>query len=48
MPFQKLKFAAVAAAVIGALASVIVIEAALFIDRKGIDDPVGAFSVHGI
>ena len=37
-----------AAAVIGALASVIVIEAALFIDRKGIDDPVGAIAVHGI
>jgi Amt family ammonium transporter len=36
-----------AAAVIGAIAGVIVIESILFIERKGIDDPVGAISVHG-
>ncbi len=37
-----------AAALIGALASVIVIEAAMFIERKGVDDPVGAIAVHGV
>ncbi|MGE0000256.1 MAG: ammonium transporter [Ilumatobacteraceae bacterium] len=37
-----------AAALIGALAAVIVIEAAMFLERKGIDDPVGAVAVHGI
>jgi ammonium transporter, Amt family len=38
-----------AAAVIGTLAAVIVIEAIMFIDtRAKIDDPVGAISVHGI
>ena len=37
-----------AAAVIGALAAIIVIEAAMFIERKGIDDPVGAIAVHGV
>jgi ammonium transporter, Amt family len=37
-----------AAALIGLLAAIIVIEAALFIERKGIDDPVGAIAVHGI
>ena len=37
-----------AAAVIGALAAVLVIEAAFFIERKGIDDPVGAIAVHGV
>jgi len=37
-----------AAIVIGALAAVIVIEAAWFLDKKGIDDPVGAIAVHGI
>ena len=37
-----------AAALIGALAAVIVIEAAFFIERKGIDDPVGAIAVHGV
>ena len=37
-----------AAAVIGALAAVIVIEAAMFIENKGIDDPVGAIAVHGV
>lgn len=37
-----------AAAVIGALAAVIVVEMAWWLDRKGIDDPVGAVAVHGI
>jgi Amt family ammonium transporter len=37
-----------AAALIGAIAAVIVIEAAMFIERKGIDDPVGAIAVHGV
>jgi Amt family ammonium transporter len=37
-----------AAAVIGAIAAVIVIEAILLIERKGVDDPVGAISVHGV
>ena len=37
-----------AAAVIGGLAAIIVIEAAMFIERRGIDDPVGAIAVHGI
>jgi ammonium transporter, Amt family len=37
-----------AAAVIGAIAGVLVIEAILFFERKGIDDPVGAISVHGV
>ena len=37
-----------AAAVIGALAAIIVIEAVFFLEKKGIDDPVGAVAVHGI
>jgi ammonium transporter, Amt family len=37
-----------ASIVIGAVAAVLVIEAAMFIERKGIDDPVGAIAVHGI
>jgi Amt family ammonium transporter len=37
-----------AAAAIGAIAGFIVIESILFIERKGIDDPVGAISVHGV
>jgi Amt family ammonium transporter len=38
-----------AAAVIGTLAAVIVIESILFIDlRLKVDDPVGAISVHGV
>ena len=37
-----------AAIVIGALAAVIVIEFAWFLDKKGVDDPVGAVAVHGI
>ncbi|HEY1922826.1 MAG TPA: hypothetical protein VGG44_08660, partial [Tepidisphaeraceae bacterium] len=37
-----------AAFLIGAIAGVIVVWGVLFIERKGIDDPVGAISVHGI
>jgi Amt family ammonium transporter len=37
-----------AAAVIGSIASIIVIEACWFIEKRGIDDPVGAIGVHGI
>ncbi|HWC89271.1 MAG TPA: hypothetical protein VG433_06445, partial [Pirellulales bacterium] len=37
-----------AAALIGALAGVFVVVSVFFWDRIGIDDPVGAISVHGI
>jgi len=37
-----------AAAAIGGIAAVIVVESVFFFERKGIDDPVGAISVHGI
>ena len=37
-----------AAAVIGSLAAVIVVESVFFFERKGVDDPVGAISVHGV
>jgi len=37
-----------AAAVIGSIAAVIIVEAVFFFERKGIDDPVGAISVHGV
>ena len=37
-----------AAAVIGILAAIIVIEAIGFIERRGVDDPVGAIGVHGV
>jgi ammonium transporter, Amt family len=37
-----------AAAVIGIIASVLVYESIGFWERKGIDDPVGAISVHGV
>jgi Amt family ammonium transporter len=37
-----------AAAVIGILAAVLVIESVFFFERRGIDDPVGAISVHGV
>ncbi len=37
-----------AAAAIGAIAGVIVVEAVLFVDRRGVDDPVGAVAVHGV
>jgi Amt family ammonium transporter len=37
-----------AAAVIGIIAAVVVIESCFFFERRGIDDPVGAISVHGV
>jgi Amt family ammonium transporter len=37
-----------AAALIGSVAAVIVVESCMFWERKGIDDPVGAISVHGV
>jgi Amt family ammonium transporter len=37
-----------AAAIIGGLAAIIVIESVMFIERRGIDDPVGAIAVHGV
>ncbi len=40
---------AIGAAVIGAVSGVLVVESVNFIDQKvKIDDPVGAFSVHGV
>ena len=36
-----------AAVVIGAIAAVIAIEAVFFLEKRGIDDPVGAVAVHG-
>ena len=36
-----------AAAVIGSIAAVLVVESVFFFERKGVDDPVGAISVHG-
>ncbi len=37
-----------AAAVIGTLAAVLIIESVYFFERRSIDDPVGAISVHGV
>ncbi len=37
-----------AAAVIGSIAAIIVVESVFFFERRGIDDPVGAISVHGV
>lgn len=37
-----------AAVIIGLIAGVLVVLSVLFIDRIGIDDPVGAVSVHGV
>ncbi len=37
-----------AAVITGLLAGVIVVYSVLFFDRRGIDDPVGAISVHGV
>jgi Amt family ammonium transporter len=34
--------------IIGALAGIIVVASVLIIDRVGVDDPVGAISVHGV
>src|SRR5262245_4940229 len=36
------------AAVIGAIAGVIVILSVFFFENRGVDDPVGAISVHGV
>jgi Amt family ammonium transporter len=37
-----------AAALIGSIAAILVVEAVLFIDRRGVDDPVGAVAVPGV
>ena len=37
-----------AAVVIGLIAGVLVVESVFFWDKRGIDDPVGAVSVHGV
>jgi Amt family ammonium transporter len=37
-----------AAAVIGGIAAIIIVESVFFFERKGVDDPVGAISVHGV
>ncbi len=37
-----------AAAVIGGLAAILIIEVVFFVERRGIDDPVGAIAVHGV
>ena len=37
-----------AAAVIGLIAGVIVVESVWFFEKRGVDDPVGAISVHGV
>jgi Amt family ammonium transporter len=37
-----------AAVVIGLVAGVLVVESVFFWDRAGVDDPVGAISVHGV
>jgi len=35
------------ASILGAIAGILVVESVFFFDRSGIDDPVGAISVHG-
>ncbi len=37
-----------AAALIGVIAGILVVEAVLFIEKRGVDDPVGAVAVHGV
>ncbi len=37
-----------AAMVIGIIAGIVVVESVWFIEKRGIDDPVGAISVHGV
>jgi len=37
-----------AAALIGIFAGCLVVESVWFIERRGVDDPVGAISVHGV
>ena len=36
------------ASLLGAIAGILVVESVFFFDRIGIDDPVGAISVHGV
>ncbi|HVV73745.1 MAG TPA: ammonium transporter [Verrucomicrobiae bacterium] len=36
------------ASIIGLLSGILVVECVFFFDKKGIDDPVGAISVHGV
>ncbi len=36
------------AAIIGLVAGILVVESVFFFDRRKIDDPVGAISVHGV
>src|ERR1051326_552872 len=36
------------AAIIGIIAGILVVEAVFFFDKIGVDDPVGAISVHGV
>src|SRR5262245_28537316 len=36
------------AALIGIVAGVVVVESVWFVEKRGIDDPVGAISVHGV
>ena len=38
----------ISALIIGAIAGILVVFAVLGIDRMGVDDPVGAISVHGV
>ncbi len=37
-----------AAAVIGSIAAILIVESVFFFEKRGIDDPVGAISVHGV
>ena len=39
---------ALQASIFGLIAGVLVVYSVFFIDRKGVDDPVGAISVHGV
>ncbi|MES1180280.1 MAG: ammonium transporter [Verrucomicrobiota bacterium] len=36
------------ACIIGVISGIVVVESVFFFDKKGIDDPVGAISVHGV
>ncbi len=38
----------ISAAIIGLIGGIVVVPAVLFFDKVGIDDPVGAISVHGV
>jgi Amt family ammonium transporter len=41
-------FSPVGGVIVGGIAGVLVVLSVIFIDRRGIDDPVGAISVHGV